>query len=77
LCRKGHGQIVSLVLEHGGKALLKDINKRGLTPLGEAIVAGHAGVADQLIEVKGLSAELLEADCPHSLLLNREDVFAT
>jgi len=50
MCRKGHGQIVGLVLEHGGKALLKDVNKRGLTPLGEAVVAGHTTIADQLIK---------------------------
>ena len=29
---------------------IKDVNKRGLTPLGEALVAGRCDVADQLAQ---------------------------
>ncbi len=49
--RKGYGQMVNLILEHGGKSILRDVNKRGLTALGEAVVAGHADIASQLIKV--------------------------
>ena len=51
VCRKGHVQIVTLLLQHGGKAVLRDVNKRGLTALGEAVVAGHTGIVDQLLQV--------------------------
>ena len=50
-CRKGYDQIVTLLLQHGGKAVLKDVNKRGLTALGEAVVAGHTGIVTQLLQV--------------------------
>ena len=41
-----------MILEHGGKASLKDVNKRGLTALGEAILAGHFKLASALTKVK-------------------------
>ena len=40
-----------MLLEHGGRAVLKDVNKRGLTALGEALAAGHVAIADQLVKV--------------------------
>lgn len=50
LCRKGQVDAVKLVLGHGGKATLKDVNKRGLTALGEAVLAGHTAIASDLIK---------------------------
>ena len=51
LFRKGQEEVVRMLLEHGGRAVLKDVNKRGLTALGEALAAGHVTIADQLVKV--------------------------
>lgn len=48
LHRKGQTDVVRLLLDSGGKASLKDVNKRGLTALGEALLAGHTDVAKAL-----------------------------
>ena len=42
---------MKLLLDHGGIATLKDINKRGLTALGEAVLGGHTAIANELIKV--------------------------
>ena len=43
---------MSALVEGGGTAALRDVNKRGLTPLAEALAAGHTNVASlPLLEV--------------------------
>lgn len=67
ICRKGSHEAVKLLLEHGGKAVLKDVNKRGLTSLGEAMIGGHFSSGLTLHEVPSLSIWPLQGIC----LLNR------
>ena len=55
--RKGQGSALEMILEHGGKASLKDVNKRGLTALGEAILAGHTCIASILLKARRISYE--------------------
>ena len=52
--RKGQSSAVDMILQHGGKAALKDVNKRGLTALGEAILAGHFKIASAMCKVKSM-----------------------
>ncbi len=50
--RSASKEIVKAVLAagpHGRHPSIKDVNKHGLTPLGEALVAGRCDVADLLV----------------------------
>ena len=47
--RKGQAAMVDALLQGGCRACLQDRNKRGLTPLAEALLAGHAAVAESLL----------------------------
>lgn len=55
LYRKGYTEIVRSLLEHGAKATLKEVNKRGLTAFGEAVVEGHLDLARLLLKVPSFS----------------------
>ena len=57
-CRKGQSSALEMILEHGGKASLKDVNKRGLTALGEAILTGHVKIASILLKARRISCEV-------------------
>lgn len=48
LSSRGDAPLLALLTAHLGNADLNDVNKRGLTPLGEALLAGHAGAAGSL-----------------------------
>lgn len=50
--RKGQEGTVKLLLEYGAKAILKDINKRGLTAFGEAVLGSHIAIARTLYRVR-------------------------
>eukprot|EP00884_Botryococcus_braunii_P012023 jgi/Botrbrau1/20821/Bobra.0156s0048.1 len=47
--RKGKLEIVELLVKGGAKATVNEVNKRGLSPLGEAISQGHSKIAEFLI----------------------------
>lgn len=49
LCRKGNMEVVELLVNGGAKATINEINKRGLSPLGEAVSQGHGKVAEYLM----------------------------
>ena len=51
-CRCGSREAVQALLAAAGRGRhpsIKDRNKRGLTPLGEALAAGHAAIAELLV----------------------------
>ena len=51
-CRSASIDVVKALLAagpHGRHPSIKDTNKHGLTPLGEALVAGRYNVADLLV----------------------------
>ena len=47
--RNGHDDIIKLLLNSGGRSSVGDTNRRSLTPLGEALISGHADSAALLI----------------------------
>ncbi len=52
LCRSASKDVVKALLAAGPRGRhpsIKDVNKHGLTPLGEALVAGRCDVADLLV----------------------------
>ena len=56
-CRAGHEALVRSLLGSAGRSNVGDVNARGLTPLGEALVGGHLPCADLLL--KQVRAEVL------------------
>ncbi len=65
-CRSASKEIVKAILAAGPRGRhpsIKDVNKHGLTPLGEALVAGRCDVADLLVsEARVCFCDLLTLD---------------
>lgn len=47
--RKGNLELVEVLVKGGAKATINEVNKRGLSPLGEAVAQGHDKVAAFLL----------------------------
>ena len=58
--RSGNDDIIRMLLSSGGRSSIGDTNRRSLTPLGEAIISGHAKSATLLLnEVRGTGMRLV------------------